>query len=703
MDVNSIVSIVIDRADASSSSSASWRGPTASDAQARFDEAANAPFALPDERRARGDAARRTTGAHHERFHFELLELSTSSVVTVGVDRLLRVRCCWSRRSTTARRGADAGKRTAETTGPRLGRGPRRNTTTRCRAGGCGCSTSRSSSRVGLSGRCIRASAASGGVLGWTLGRRSTTTESADADAQATAALRRSTRRWTSTAVAADPQARAMGERLFLNNCAQCHGSDARRRARLSQPDRQRLALRRRAGDDRGDRSPNGRNGVMPPLGAALGDEGVKDVGALRALAVGSARTTRCSAQRGKPMFEQNCAACHGADGKGNQALGAPNLTDDIWLYGGARGDDRRDHHQRAQRAVTAARRRCRRTRTRSARARSTCSPPTCGACRTRRRRSDARAARYESDAPIESPIAGAGVRRRSSRSTRSARRSIRARCTAGSRPGAGAGRCSRSSCSTACRGSRGTAGRRCCSTSPRASSTSSALVFWPQDIIYLTVAADHLGALAVPVHRGRRPPVVRLRLPADRLHRDLHVDRAQDRRRPRWRACKLDGEPLSARKARHEGAEARRLDRARAVDRASPSSATSRRSATSRIEVLACRTRAVGNVLDPVLRLRHLRQRRLDARAGVQVHVPVRALPERDVRPDTLVITYDRGARRAARRAQPQGRPRRPRASATASTAASACRCARPASTSATACSTNASAAPRASTAATR
>jgi len=39
-------------------------------------------------------------------------------------------------------------------------------------------------------------------------------------------------------------------------------------------------------------------------------------------------------AQLGKPLFEQNCAACHGADGKGNQAVGAPNLTDAIWLYG---------------------------------------------------------------------------------------------------------------------------------------------------------------------------------------------------------------------------------------------------------------------------------------------------------------------------------------------------------------------------------
>ena len=52
-------------------------------------------------------------------------------------------------------------------------------------------------------------------------------------------------------------------------------------------------------------------------------------------------------------------------------------------------------------------------------------------------------------------------------------------------------------------------------------------LVFWPQDFIYLTVLLIISRVLAVPVHRGRRPPVVRLRLPADGLHRDVHVDRA--------------------------------------------------------------------------------------------------------------------------------------------------------------------------------
>ena len=131
--------------------------------------------------------------------------------------------------------------------------------------------------------------------------------------------------------VAADPAARAMGERLFLNNCAQCHGSDAGGgRGFPNLRDKDWLY----GGEPETIRESitNGRMGVMPPLGAALGTDGVKDVVAyVRSLS--GLPHDGLKAQLGKPMFLQTCAACHGADGKGNQAIGAPNLTDAIWLY----------------------------------------------------------------------------------------------------------------------------------------------------------------------------------------------------------------------------------------------------------------------------------------------------------------------------------------------------------------------------------
>ncbi len=133
-------------------------------------------------------------------------------------------------------------------------------------------------------------------------------------------------------AVAADPEARAMGERLFLNNCAQCHGSDA---------GGARGFPNLRDGDWLYGGEPakivetitGGRLGVMPALSAVLGEQGTKDVAAyVRSLSGLPHDSLR--AQLGRPLFEQNCSACHGADGKGNQLIGAPNLTDAIWLYG---------------------------------------------------------------------------------------------------------------------------------------------------------------------------------------------------------------------------------------------------------------------------------------------------------------------------------------------------------------------------------
>ena len=135
-------------------------------------------------------------------------------------------------------------------------------------------------------------------------------------------------------AVAADPQAQAMGERLFLNNCAQCHGSDAGGSKGFPNL-RDRDWLYGGEPEAIKDSITNGRNGIMPPFGAVLGDDGVKNV-ANYVRSLSGLPHDKLRAELGKPQFLQICAACHGADGKGNQQLGAPNLTDQIWLYGGS-------------------------------------------------------------------------------------------------------------------------------------------------------------------------------------------------------------------------------------------------------------------------------------------------------------------------------------------------------------------------------
>jgi cytochrome c oxidase cbb3-type subunit 3 len=135
-------------------------------------------------------------------------------------------------------------------------------------------------------------------------------------------------------AVAADPQAQGMGERLFLNNCAQCHGSDAGGSKGFPNL-RDRDWLYGGAPEVISESITNGRNGIMPPLGAVLGDDGMKNV-ANYVRSLSGLPHDKLRAELGKPQFMQICAACHGADGKGNQQLGAPNLTDQIWLYGGS-------------------------------------------------------------------------------------------------------------------------------------------------------------------------------------------------------------------------------------------------------------------------------------------------------------------------------------------------------------------------------
>jgi cytochrome c oxidase cbb3-type subunit 3 len=132
--------------------------------------------------------------------------------------------------------------------------------------------------------------------------------------------------------VAGDAQAMAIGERLFMNNCAQCHGSDARGSKgfpNLADTD----WLHGGSPEKIAETIKAGRQGSMPPMAAAVGSpDDVKNV-ANYVLSLSGSPHDSVRAQLGKSKFTA-CAACHGVDGKGNPALGAPNLTDDTWLHG---------------------------------------------------------------------------------------------------------------------------------------------------------------------------------------------------------------------------------------------------------------------------------------------------------------------------------------------------------------------------------
>ena len=132
--------------------------------------------------------------------------------------------------------------------------------------------------------------------------------------------------------MAKDSQAMGIGERLFMNNCAQCHGSDARGGKsfpNLTDGD----WLHGGTPDKIRETITNGRVGSMPPMAAAVGSpDDVRNLSHY-VLSLSGSPHDSLKASLGKSKFTA-CAACHGMDGKGNQALGAPNLTDDIWLHG---------------------------------------------------------------------------------------------------------------------------------------------------------------------------------------------------------------------------------------------------------------------------------------------------------------------------------------------------------------------------------
>lgn len=132
--------------------------------------------------------------------------------------------------------------------------------------------------------------------------------------------------------LANNQEARAIGERLFMNNCSQCHGSDAhgsRGFPNLTDHD----WLHGGTTEKIAQTITGGRVGMMPPMAAAIGNqEDVKNV-ANYVLSLSSSMYDSGRAGLGKQKFAA-CAACHGADGTGNPEIGAPNLTDNVWLHG---------------------------------------------------------------------------------------------------------------------------------------------------------------------------------------------------------------------------------------------------------------------------------------------------------------------------------------------------------------------------------
>lgn len=132
-----------------------------------------------------------------------------------------------------------------------------------------------------------------------------------------------------------NPQALRAGHNLFVNNCAPCHGSDARGATDYpdltdaewlygGQPTQIETTIQ------------GGRTGVMPPFGAALNDD-QRGLLADYVLSLAGRGGEPARIAQGKQLFTTYCAACHGPTGGGNQLIGAPQLTNEIWLHGPSR------------------------------------------------------------------------------------------------------------------------------------------------------------------------------------------------------------------------------------------------------------------------------------------------------------------------------------------------------------------------------
>lgn len=168
------------------------------------------------------------------------------------------------------------------------------------------------------------------GTRGWT-----SDGELAAQRAEADAALKPKFARFAGRSVAElalDPDAAQLGHSVFAHHCTMCHGSDAKGAAGFpnltdndwlwgGDPETILATVR------------EGRRAAMPPWGQALGEKGVTET-AVYVQSLSGQPADATLARAGEAHFKQLCVACHGPDGKGNPALGAPNLTDKVWLYG---------------------------------------------------------------------------------------------------------------------------------------------------------------------------------------------------------------------------------------------------------------------------------------------------------------------------------------------------------------------------------
>ena len=171
------------------------------------------------------------------------------------------------------------------------------------------------------------------GLLGWTeVGEYEAEVAAADAEF---GPLFEKFEKTPIAVLAADETAMNAGERLYVTYCAVCHGSDARGAPGFpnlrdndwlygGEPEKIEASIL------------HGRNGVMPawegPLG---GEEGVNQV-ATYVMGLAGRNVDTELAAAGKTKYDMFCVGCHMPEGTGNQLLGAPNLTNNIWLYGGS-------------------------------------------------------------------------------------------------------------------------------------------------------------------------------------------------------------------------------------------------------------------------------------------------------------------------------------------------------------------------------